>query len=110
MKKKYYVNFKFVELSPNFITYTNPITGAYNLTLNEMLQRGGTVIYLGAVQVEAVPNGIFSAAKFKGTQQLNNALLTGQIVQNPRKSTYFVMTNVREMQGKANFDSQWDWA
>jgi hypothetical protein len=110
MKKRYYVNYRFVEIDPKLVSLMNVVTGTYNLTLNEMLQRGGTVIWQGAVQVDAVPNGVFSAARFKGQQALNNALLGGSITQNPKLASIFVMTNVREM-GKTNFSgNSWDWA
>lgn len=111
MKKRYYVNYRFVEIDPKLVSLMNVVTGTYNLTLNEMLQRGGTVIWQGAVQVDAVPNGVFSAARFKGQQALNNALLGGSITQNPQLASIFVMTNVREMMGKTNFSgNSWDWA
>jgi hypothetical protein len=111
MKKKYLVNYKFVQIDPKLYTSVNVVTGSYNLTLNEMLQKGGTVIFQGAVQVDAIPNGIFSAARFKGQQALNNALLGGSITQNPQLTSLFVMTNVREMRGMTNFyGNSWDWA
>ena len=111
MKKKYLVNYKFVQINPQFIRLVDVKTGTYNFTLNEMLQKGGTVIFQGTVQVDAIPNGIFSAARFKGQQALNNALLGGSITQNPQLTSFFVMTNVREMKGLTNFSgNSWDWA
>ena len=111
MKKKYYVNYKFVQIEPKLVSLVNVVTGAYNLTLNEMLQKGGTILWQGAVQVDTIPNGIFIAARFKGQQALNNALLGGSITQNPKLASIFVMTNVREMRGMTNFSgNSWDWA
>lgn len=111
MKKKYFVNYKFVQIDPRLVSLVSGVTGAYNITLNEMLQKGGVVIWQGSVQVDAVPNGVFNAAKFKGQQALNNALLGGSITQNPKLASIFVMTNVREMRGMTNFSgNSWDWA
>jgi len=98
MKKKYLVNYKWVEIEPNKIKSVDPKTGKYNLSFNEMLSNGGTVIWQGTTIVETNNEyQIFSLSRFKATQDFNNTLLGGSVVQDPNKSTYFVITNVRTM-------------
>jgi hypothetical protein len=115
MKKKYLVNYKFVQIDPKLVSLVNLSSGTYNLTLNEMLQKGGVVIFQGSVQVDAAPNFVFFTSRFKAQQALNNAILGGSITQNPMLASIFVMTNAREMtetvKSKTNFSgNSWDWA
>ena len=97
-QKKYLVNYKWVEIEPNKIKSVDAKTGKYNLSFNEMLSNGGTVIWQGTTIVEVYNEyQIFALSRYKATQDFNNTLLGGSVVQNPNKSTYFVITNVRLM-------------
>jgi hypothetical protein len=102
-QKRYLVNYKWVEIQPNKVKLLDPKSGKYNLSLNEMLSNGGNVLWQGAIQIDADnENKIFTTSRFKATQDLNNTLLGGSIIQDPNKSTFFVMTNFRLIGGKVN--------
>jgi hypothetical protein len=105
-QKKYYVLYKWVEIEPGKIKSVDVRTGKYNLSYNEMLSNGGTVIWQGRTIVEVYNEGqIFALSRYQATKDFNNTLLGGSVVQDPNKTTYFVITDVKMMNvggGKVN--------
>lgn len=61
-----------------------------------MLNSGGDVVWQSNVQVETLkPLQVFSLARFKGTQELNNAFASGSLIQDANKQ-YFLCKQMLE--------------